>query len=85
MTLSIELVPPAYRGRWTGVTSLLQNLTRIPAMLIGGYLYQNVDPNLVFIIPTIIDLLIRMPILSTVPETLRGDLGKFLVLLAIKL
>ncbi|MCS7364558.1 MAG: MFS transporter [archaeon GB-1867-035] len=71
MTMSMELVPPEYRGRWTGVTSLLQNLTRVPAMLIGGYLYQDVDPNLVFIIPIIIDLFIRMPILKTVPETLK--------------
>lgn len=71
MTMSMELVPPEYRGRWTGITSLLQNLTRVPAMLIGGYLYQNVDPRLVFIIPIIIDSFIRMPILSTVPETLK--------------
>lgn len=71
MAMSMELVPPEYRGRWTGLNSLLQNLLRVPAMLLGGYLYQNIDPGLVFIIPILVDSLIRMPILSTVPETLR--------------
>jgi len=76
MTMSMELVPPEYRGRWTGLTGLLQHLTRIPAMLIGGYLYQNLDPRLVFIIPILVDAIIRMPILYTIPETLkdRNDL-----------
>jgi MFS family permease len=71
MAMSMELVPPGYRGRWTGLTSLLQNLTRVPAMLIGGYLYQTIDPRLVFVIPVLVDALIRMPILNTIPETLK--------------
>jgi len=71
MTMSMELVPPEYRGRWTGLTGLLQHLTRIPAMLIGGYLYQSLDPRLVFIIPILVDAIIRMPILYTIPETLQ--------------
>ncbi|HDO20998.1 MAG TPA: hypothetical protein ENG81_05740 [Candidatus Bathyarchaeota archaeon] len=73
MTLSMELVPPEYRGRWTGMTSLLQNLARIPAMLLGGYIYQYVNPDLVFILPIFIDLFVRMPILRTVPETLKKE------------
>ena len=71
MTMSMEMVPREYRGRWTGFNSLFQNLIRVPAMLLGGYLYENVNPVLVFIIPIIVDALVRMPILATVPETLK--------------
>ncbi len=69
-TMSMEMVPPEYRGRWTGFVSLFQNLLRVPSILLGGYLYENIDPKLVFLIPIILDVLIRMPLLSTVPETL---------------
>jgi MFS family permease len=68
-TMSMEMVPREYRGRWTGFIGLFQNLLRVPAMLIGGYLYESVNPILVFIIPIIIDILIRMPILRTIPDT----------------
>ena len=70
-TMSMEMVPPEYRGRWTGFVSLFQNLIRVPAILLGGYIYENIDPALVFLIPLVVDLLIRMPILTTVPDTLK--------------
>lgn len=69
-TMSIEMVPKKYRGRWTGFISLFTNLIRIPAMLLGGYLYESVNPALVFLIPIVVDALVRMPILATIPETL---------------
>jgi MFS family permease len=70
-TMSMEMVPREYRGRWTGFVSLFQNLLRVPSILIGGYIYENIDPNLVFIIPIILDALIRMPLLNTIPDTLK--------------
>ncbi len=70
-TMSMEMVPPEYRGRWTGFVSLFQNLIRVPAILLGGYIYENIDPAFVFTIPLVVDLLIRMPILTTVPDTLK--------------
>jgi len=42
-------------------------------MLLGGYIYQYVNPDLVFILPIFIDLFVRMPILRTVPETLKKE------------
>jgi hypothetical protein len=42
-------------------------------MLLGGYLYESVSPELVFIIPIVVDVLVRMPLLTTVPDTLRKD------------
>ena len=70
-TMSMEMVSPEYRGRWTGFVSFFQNLLRVPAILLGGYIYENIDPALVFIIPIFVDILIRMPILTTVPDTLK--------------
>jgi MFS family permease len=70
-TMSMEMVPREYRGRWTGFVSLLQNSIRVPALLLGGYIYENIDPTLVFTIPLIVDILIRMPILTTIPDTLK--------------
>ena len=71
MAMSMEMVPQEYRGRWTGFNSFFQNLIRVPAMLVGGYLYESVNPVLIFLIPIIVDALIRMPILATVPDTLK--------------
>jgi MFS family permease len=68
-TMSMEMVPKEYRGRWTGFISLVQNLVRVPAMLLGGYLYESVNPELVFIIPILVDALIRLPVLRTIPDT----------------
>ena len=73
MTMSMEMVPQEYRGRWTGFSALLQNAIRVPSMLLGGYLYESVSPELVFIIPIVVDVLVRMPLLTTVPDTLRKD------------
>jgi hypothetical protein len=70
-TMSMEMVPREYRGRWTGFVSLLQNSIRVPALLLGGYIYEYIDPTLVFTIPLIVDILIRMPILTTIPDTLK--------------
>ena len=71
-TMSMEMVPPEYRGRWTGFVSLFQNLLRVPSILLGGYIYQNIDPALVFILPLLVDILVRMPLLSTIPDTLKS-------------
>ena len=69
--MSMEMVPQEYRGRWTWFNSLFQSLLRVPAMLIGGYLYESVNPVLVFLIPILVDSLVRVPILVAIPETLR--------------
>lgn len=67
--MSMEMVPREYRGRWTGFTSLLQNMVRVPAMLLGGYLYESVNPALVFIIPVVVDAFVRLPLLLTIQDT----------------
>jgi len=65
-----ELVPKQFIGRWRGIIGLCTGLITIPAPIIGGLVWKHLGPEWVFIIPIFIDILVRLPILSTVPETL---------------
>jgi len=69
-SMTPELVPMDCIGRWRGLIGLFTGLATIPAPIIGGFIWENLGPSWVFIIPTIIDLFVRLPILYTVPETL---------------
>ncbi|MFP3951809.1 MAG: MFS transporter [Candidatus Bathyarchaeia archaeon] len=69
-TLAMELVPKEHRGRWLGITNAFSSLVRIPAPLLGGFLYEDINPSLVFVVSLLADMLIRMPLLALkVPET----------------
>jgi len=70
-TMSMEMVDEDKRGRWSGMLMMFNNLARIPAPIIGGILYQLVDPAILFLLPVAIDLFLRFPTLVTVPETLK--------------
>jgi len=68
--MTAELIPPEYMGRWIGVLGLFIGLIDIPAPIIGGLIWENIGPEFIFIIPIIIDIIIRLPLLYTMPETL---------------
>jgi MFS family permease len=69
-TIALELVPPSQRGRWLGITNAVSSIARIPAPLIGGLLYQGGTSYLIFLIPLLLDLGLRMPLLAwKIPET----------------
>lgn len=70
-SMTPELVPMDCIGRWRGMIGLFTGLAAIPAPIIGGLIWEHLGPEWVFIIPTLIDLFIRLPLLSTVPETLK--------------
>jgi len=70
-TMSMELVDESKRGRWGGMLMMFNNLSRIPAPIIGGILYQTVNPAMLFLLPVTIDLFLRLPTLITTPETLK--------------
>jgi MFS family permease len=73
-TLSMELVHEDHRGRWLGITNTFSSLVRIPAPIIGGLIYSNINPSLVFISSLIIDMVFRSPLIALgIPETLRPD------------
>jgi len=78
--MSMELVPVDQQGRWSGLLGLFAGLVTIPAPIIGGVIWRTLGPVYVFLIPIALDVLLRLPLLSTMPETLRepspGEMDK---------
>ncbi len=68
-----ELVPRDCIGRWRGLIGLCLGLAAIPGPIVGGWIWENIGPMWVFIIPIFVELFIRMPLLYTVPETLHNS------------
>jgi MFS family permease len=68
--MTLELLPLEQQGRWGGLLSLFAGLVTIPAPIIGGLVWRELGPMYVFVIPIVFDLLLRVPLLATVPETL---------------
>jgi hypothetical protein len=72
-TWSLEPVPPEQRGRWLGVTNTLNVIVRIPTPILGGILYRDFNPGLIFLISLALEAFLRVPLLAfKVPETLRN-------------
>jgi len=71
--MTMEVVPLEEQGRWGGLIGLFVGLFSIPAPLIGGWVWKVAGPIYVFLIPIAFDLIFRIPLLTTVSETLRND------------
>ena len=69
ITMFWEMVPPEKRGRWFGIEGLL-NISTIPASMVGGFLWERGLMVEVLIIPVLLELLIVMPLLASIPDTL---------------
>lgn len=73
ITMFWESVPGEKRGRWFGIEGLMTAST-IPASVFGGFLWQQGFMTEVLLLPILLEALIVMPILITVPDTLsRND------------
>lgn len=70
-TFTNELVPLKLRGRWTGIRFTLMGLSSCVAPIVGGIVWETLDPQYIFIIPVIFDLCVVTPILTTIPDTLK--------------
>lgn len=73
-SMTPELVPPDCLGRWRGLIGLFTGLACIPAPVVGGLIWERLGPEWVFIAITVIDLLVRTPLLYSVPETLGNQI-----------
>ena len=69
--MSLEVVPVEQMGKWSGMLGVFDGLVMIPAPVIGGLIWRELGPAYVFILPLAVDLLVRIPLLISVPETLR--------------
>jgi MFS family permease len=65
-----ELVPPEQMGRWIGITRFFKMVLSAILALTTGIIWDRVGPQYTFVAFVIIDLLIRMPLLISMPETL---------------
>ncbi len=69
ITMHWEMVPKEKMGRWYGVTGILTFLN-FPASLLGGFMWQQGLMIEVLLLPIVLEVLVMMPILLTVPDTL---------------
>lgn len=65
-----ELVPPDQMGRWLGVNRFFKMLLSAVLALTAGIIWDKFGPQYIFLAFVAVDLLIRMPLLISMPETL---------------
>ena len=68
-----ELVPPEQMGRWVGITRFFKMILGACFALMAGIIWDKIGPQYVFVAFLGIDILIRMPLLISVPETLHSQ------------
>jgi len=71
--MTMEVVPLEQQGRWGGLLGLFTGLVTIPAPILGGLIWRELGPMYVFLVPMVFDLLLRIPLLTTIPETLKAQ------------
>ena len=69
-----ELVPPEQMGRWLGVNRLFRMVLSALLALTAGIIWDKVGPQYIFLTFVAVDLLIRLPLLISIPETLHVSL-----------
>lgn len=67
-----ELVPADQMGRWLGITRFFRMLLNATMVMVAGMVWDSLGPQFVFLGFVAIDLLLRLPLLMGMPETLRS-------------
>ena len=63
-------MPSEQMGRWIGINRFFKMLLSAMLALSAGIIWDRIGPQYIFIVFVAIDLLIRMPLLIGMPETL---------------
>ncbi len=71
-----ELVPAEQMGRWLGIARLFRMLLNAGLTFFSGLVWDQVGPQFVFLIFVAIDLVVRMPLLISMPETLKMQFSR---------
>jgi MFS family permease len=69
--MSNEMVPLPQIGRWKGLLALFRGLVSVPAPLVSGLLWDQLGPASIFVLPLVLDVCLRLPLLAGIPETLK--------------
>ncbi len=65
-----ELVPATQMGRWIGIARVVRLLVGALMTLVAGLIWDSAGPAYVFLAYVAIDLLVRVPLLVTMDDTL---------------
>lgn len=68
--MTFEMVPPEQMGRWMGITRFCRMLLAAAAAYWAGTLMDTIGQQYVFLFVIALDILIRIPLLISTPETL---------------
>ena len=69
-SMAAEIMPQEQMGRWIGMVGLFRGLLSIPAPTLGGLIWEHIGPQYVFLGAIVIDLVVRLPLLAAIRETL---------------
>jgi MFS family permease len=67
-----EMIPRELMGRWIGINRFFKMATSALLALLAGILWDRIGPQYIFLIFVGIDLMIRLPLLISLPETLHA-------------
>jgi len=68
--MTFEMVPPEQMGRWTGINRFCRMLVAAASAYLAGLLMDTIGPQYVFLSVIALDILVRIPLLISTPETL---------------
>lgn len=71
-----ELVPPEQMGRWLGIVRSFRMLLNACIAFVCGIVWDRIGPHYVFLAFVALDLVLRIPLLISMPETLSMRFGR---------
>jgi MFS family permease len=71
-----ELVPAEQMGRWLGIARFFRMLLNACLTFVSGMIWDKIGPQYVFLAYIGLDLVLRIPLLISMPETLQLRFGK---------
>lgn len=71
-----ELVPAEQMGRWLGIARFFRMISNAALTFLAGIIWDKIGPQYVFLAFVGLDLVLRVPLLLSMPETLKLRVGK---------
>lgn len=71
-----ELVPAEQMGRWIGISRFFRMISNACLVLLSGVIWDKIGPQFVFLSFIGLDLFLRIPLLFSMPETLKRRFDK---------
>ena len=68
--MQFEMVPPEHMGKWIGILGLFRMFAAAITAYLAGVIWDTIGPQYVFLIFIGLDIVIRLPLFITLPETL---------------